>query len=271
MTATSPSGGHDDQNAILSSVTRCVVVALTACGLAASGLGAQTVRVAAWGEYDGVANSADWSTVGTQFTLTATRGHAAWVAAERVGRFSRTDATVRIGGVLRPGPRWWITVEAGTAARPAFLPRNTWEADIAALVTRRASLGLGYRRWNYTVGSVDFLTPHLTVQTGEVSWDVRVPVSRSPAERIDVAFSLRATSPLSSRAAAWVLGAAGRESYIVGIAPAAQVRSLETATGAAGLRYNVGSGITVKIEAHVVRSRPVLSRCGVGVAIEKQL
>jgi len=269
MTAISPSGGHDDSTGTLASVTR-VVVALVVGGLAVSGLGAQTLRVAAWGSYEGVTNSPDWSAAGAQLTVSAARGDAAWVAGERLGRFGETDVMGRLGTVLHPGPRWWITLEAGTAARPGFMPKNSWEADVTSLVTRRASLGIGYRRWNYPVGAVDIVTPHVTIQTAKISWDLRVPVSRNSSERIDAAFSLRATISQTSRASVWVLAAAGRESVVVGTAPAAQVRSLETITGAAGLRYDAGSGVTLKIDGTVVRSRPVLSRRGVAVAIEKR-
>src|SRR5207247_1006228 len=103
----------------------------------------------AWSSYEGVTNSEDWSTAGAQFTLAAARGSAGWVAGERVGRFGATDLTARVGGVLHPTERWWITAEAGTATDPEFMPKNSWEVDVAALVGRRASFGLGYRRRNY--------------------------------------------------------------------------------------------------------------------------
>jgi YaiO family outer membrane protein len=251
-------------------VTRRFLVALTAGWLAAAGLRAQTLRVAGWGSLQDVTASDAWSTAGAQVTLVSARGHTAWVAGEFLGRFGTTDATERLGGVFHPDPRWWITVEAGTAARPAFMPRNTWEADVTALVKPRASLGLGYRRWNYGVGPVDIVIPHITVPTRTVSWDLRAFVSRNPSRRTDAAFSLRATAPLARRAEVWALGAAGHESYLVGTAPAAQVRSLETLTGAAGLRYNAGSGFTVTIDAEVVRSRPVLSRRGARVGVYRQ-
>jgi len=251
-------------------VTHRIVAALTAGWLAAAGLPAQTLRIAGWGSYEGVTGSDDWSTTGAQLTFVSGRGHTAWVAGEFLGRFGATDATERLGGVLHPTPRWWITVEAGTAARPAFMPRNTWEVDVTALVKPRASLGLGYRRWNYGVGPVDIVIPHITVSTRAVSWDLRVFVSRNPSQRTDAAFSLRATAPLARRAEAWALGAAGRESYLVGTAPAAQARSLETLTGGAGLRYNAGGGFTLAIDAEVVRSRPVLSRRGARVGVYRQ-
>jgi YaiO family outer membrane protein len=251
-------------------VIRRIAAALTAGWLTAAALHAQALRVAAWSSYEGVTNSEDWSTAGAQLTLTAARGSAAWAAGERVGRFGATDLTARLGGVLHPTERWWITAEAGTATDPEFMPKNSWEVDVAALVGRRASLGLGYRRRNYVVGPVDFVLPHLTIDTRAVSWDLRGFISRNPSDRTDAAFSLRATRSLTPRAAAWVLGAAGRESFLVGTPPTAQVQSLETVTGAAGLRYNAGSGFTLRIEGDVVRSRPVLSRRGVGIGIERQ-
>jgi YaiO family outer membrane protein len=261
--------GRHDAKRILDSVTRRIAAALTAAWLAAAGLRAQTLRVAAWSSYEGVTNSEDWSTVGAQFTLAAARGNAAWAAAERVGRFGATDLTARLGGVLHPTERWWFTVEAGTAIGPEFMPKNSWEADVAALVMRGASLGLGYRRRNYVVGPVDFVMPHVTVETGTVSWDLRAFVSRNPSKRTDAAFSLRATTSLSRRATAWVLGGAGRESFLVGTPPTAQVRSLDTVTGATGLRCNAGSGFTLRIDASVTRSRPVLSRRGVAIGVER--
>jgi len=251
-------------------VTRRIAAALTAGCLIAAGLRAQTPRVAAWSSYEGVTNSEDWSTAGAQFTLAAARGSAGWVAGERVGRFGATDLTARVGGVLHPTERWWITAEAGTATDPEFMPKNSWEVDVAALVGRRASFGLGYRRRNYVVGPVDFLMPHLTVDLHAISWDLRAFISRNPSDRTDAAFSLRATTALTGRVTAWVLGAAGRESFLVGTPPTAQVRSLDTVTGAAGLRCNAGSGFTLRIEADVVRSRPVLSRRGGGIGIERQ-
>jgi YaiO family outer membrane protein len=261
-----------DRNPMVQAVSRCVAAALTAACLGSPppSLSAQGLSIAAWGSYDGVTSSEDWSTAGAQLRLSTAAGNAAWVAGERLGRFDQTDATQRLGVTLHPGPRWWIAVEAGTARRPAFMPKNSWEADLAALLARQISLGLTYRRWNYVVGPVDFLVPHLTLDVRPVAWDLRVSLSRNPSQRTDAAFIIRATAPLAPRATLWMLGAAGRESFLVGTAPAAQVRSLETVTGAAGLRYDAGSGFRLSIDATVVRSRPVLSRRGVRIEIERR-
>ena len=236
----------------------------------AAGLQAQTVHVAGWGSYEGVTGSADWSTAGAQLTLATTPGHRMWAAAERSSRFGANDITERIGGVLHPAPRWWITLETGTALQPAFMPKNTWEADVTALATRRGSVGLAYRRWNYVVGPVNVVMPHFSVQIRAVTWDVRVSLSRNPSQRTDAAFYVRATTPLSPRVAAWLLGGAGRESYLVGTAPASQVRSLDTVTGAAGLRCSMGNGFTLRLDVSVINSRPVLSRRGAGLGLERQ-
>jgi len=251
-------------------VTRRIAAALTAGCLAAMGLRAQTLRVAGWSSFESVTGSDDWSTVGAQFTVETGHGNAVWVAGERVRRFGARDLTTRVGSVVHPGERWWITVEAGTTTEPEFMPKNLWEVDVAALVAQRASLGLGYRRRNYVVGPVDFVMPHLTIDVRAVSWDLRAFISRNPSDRTDAAFFLRATTSLSPRTAAWVLGGAGRESYLVGAAPGSPVQSLKTVTGAAGLRYNAGSGLTLRMEVDVVRSRPVLSRRGGGIGIERQ-
>jgi YaiO family outer membrane protein len=244
-------------------------VATVALALGTAGASAQTLRVAGWGTYEGVTASADWSTAGAQFTFATGRGDAAWAAAEHVARFGETDAVARIGGVLHPTARWWITGEVAIAARPQFMPRNSWDVDVTARVARGASLGLGYGRRNYVVGPVDLFVPHVGVETRRVAWDLRVFLSRNPSHRVDAAFYLRATATLSRRAFWWVLGGAGRESYLVGTAPA-QVRSLETVTGATGVRYHAGHGFTVRIDASVVGSRPVLSRRAMGVGVEKQ-
>jgi YaiO family outer membrane protein len=225
----------------------------------------QTLRLAAWGAYEDVSNSEDWSTLGAQVTAATARGHSAWLAAELLGRFGETDVVERLGGTLHPSARWWVSVEAGTAAQPIFMPKNTWEADVTALVTPRASAGVGYRRWNYAVGPVDIVMPHVSVQTRTIAWDARVYLSRNPSDRTDAAFTLRATTPLTRRTALWVLGGGGRESYLVG----STVRSLETVTGAAGIRYNAASGVTLRVGATVIGSTPVLARRGLSVGIEK--
>lgn len=232
-------------------------------------LPAQAWRVAAWGTYEGVTDADDWSVLGGQLSLVSLRGDGAWIAAERLGRFGAQDVAVRIGGVLHPAPRWWVTAEAASAVDPDFAPKNAWEADVAALVAPRVSVGLGYRRQNYVVGAVDVVMPHLSVEVSRVSWDTRVFISRNPSDRTDVAFFGRATIPLGRRGAAWLGGGAGRESYLVGTAPTQSVRSLETMTAVVGVRYNAGGGTTVRLEASVVRSEPVLSRRGVGLAIER--
>jgi len=237
--------------------------------LTASRLSAQTVRVATWGSYEGVTGSQNWTTAGAQVTLASPRGHAAWVAGELMGRFGETDGTERIGGVLHPIPRWWVSVEAGTAVRPQFMPKNSWEADATALVARRASLGLGYRRWNYVVGAVDIVIPHLALETRSMALDLRVFVSRNPAQRTDAAFYGRAATSLARGAAWWISAGAGRESYLVGAAPSQQVRSLQTLTGAAGVRLNAGKGVTIRMDVSVVRSRPVLSRRGLALGVER--
>lgn len=247
-------------------MTRTIATVVVFLSGGAAAARAQMVRVAGWGSYESVTASPDWSVAGAQVTAATTGGHSVWVAAERFGRFGTSDATERLGGVLHPAPRWWITLEAGTALRPAFMPKNTWEADVTALVTRRGSLGIAYRRWNYGVGPVDIVIPHFSLQTRTVSWDIRLSLSRNPSQRTDAAFYLRATKPLTPRVVGWVLGGAGRESYLVG----SQVRSLDTVTGAAGLRCSVGSGFTLRLDASVISSRPVLSRRGAGIGLERQ-
>lgn len=242
------------------------VAALLALCLATPCLG-QSLRLSAWSSYESVTASADWSTVGAQLTLRSARGHAGWVAAEVLGRFGETDVTERIGGVLHPTQRLWFTAEAGTAVQPAFSPKNTWEADATALVARRASLGVGYRRLNYAAGPVDVVIPHVTTETNRMSWSLRAYLSRNPSKRTDTAVSLRVSRALSRRTTGSLLGAAGRESYLVGGA----IRSLETATVGAGLRYNAGSGMTLRFDATVINSQPVLSRRGVAIGVERGL
>jgi len=109
--------------------------------------------------------------------------------------------------------------------------------------------------------------PHITTETSRMSWSMRVFVSRNPSRRTDTAVSLRVARALTRRTTASLLGAAGRESYLV----AGAVRSLETVTGAAGIRYNAGSGTTLRFDVSVIRSRPVLSRRGVSLGVERGL
>jgi len=242
------------------------VAALLALCLATPCLG-QSLRLSAWSSYESVTASEDWSTAGAQLTLRSTRGHAGWVAAEVLGRFGKTDVTERIGGVLHPTQRLWFTAEAGTAREPVFIPKNTWEADATALVAQRSSVGLGYRRWNYSVGPVDILMPHLTTETSKTAWSLRVFLSRNPSKRTDTAVSLRMSHALSRRTTGSLLGAAGRESYLVG----GTIRSLKTTTVGAGMRYNAGSGMTLRFDATVINSQPVLSRRGVAIGVERGL
>jgi YaiO family outer membrane protein len=242
------------------------VAALFALCLATPCL-SQNLRISAWSSYEAVTASQDWSTLGAQLTLSGARGHSGWVAAEVLGRFGATDVTERIGAVVHPTPRLWLTAEAGTARQPVFMPKNTWEVDASALVSRRSSIGLGYRRWNYGVGPVDVLMPHVTMETSRMSWSLRGSVSRNPSRRTDTAVYLRVTRALTRRTTASLLGGAGRESYLVGNA----VRSLETVTGVAGIRYNAGTGTTLRLDVSVIRSRPVLSRSGIALGVEKGL
>ena len=242
------------------------VAALLALCLATPCL-SQNLRISAWSSYEAVTASQDWTTLGAQLTATSARGHGGWIAAEVLGRFGETDVTERVGAVVHPTPRLWLTAEAGTARQPVFMPKNTWEADASALVARRSSIGLGYRRLNYGVGPVDVVTPHVTLETSRMSWTMRVFVSRNPSRRTDVAVSLRATRALTRRTTASLLGAAGRESYLV----TGAVRSLKTVTGVAGIRYNAGSGTTLRFDVSVISSRPVLSRSGVSLGVERGL
>jgi YaiO family outer membrane protein len=242
------------------------VAALLALCLATPCLG-QSVRVTAWSSYESVTASEDWSTLGAQLAVRSARGHAGWAAAEVLGRFGETDVTERVGGVVHPSQRLWLTAEAGTSLEPVFSPKNTWEADATALVAPRASLGIGYRRLNYAAGPVDVVIPHLTTETSRVSWSLRVYLSRNPSKRTDVAGGLRVSRALSRRATGSLLGAAGRESYLVG----STIRSLETTTIGAGIRYNAGSGTTLRFDATVINSQPVLSRRGVAIGLERGL
>ena len=242
------------------------VAALIALCCATPCLG-QRVRVNAWSSYEAVENSQDWSTLGAQLTLASARGHAGWVAAEVLGRFGATDVTERIGAVVHPTQRLWLTAEAGTSQRPVFSPENRWETDVTGLVAARTSIGLGVRRWNYAVGPVDVLMPHFTAETRRMSWSVRVFISRNPSKRTDTAASLRATRAVSRRTTISLLGAGGRESYLV----AGVVQSLKTLSGVAGIRYNAAGGTTLRLDVSVIRSRPILSRSGLSIGVERVL
>jgi YaiO family outer membrane protein len=242
------------------------VAALLALCVATPCLG-QSIRLSAWSSYETVDASPDWTTLGAQLTVRSSRGNGGWLAAEALGRYGENDITERIGGVLHPTERLWLTVEAGTAKEPVFAPRNTWETDASVLVARRSSVGLGYRRWNYDVGHVDVLITHLTTETNRMSWTMRVFVSRNPSGRTDTSGLLRVARAFTRRTTGALLGAAGRESYLVG----GTLRSLETVTVGAGLRYNAGSGNTLRFDVTVINSQPVLSRRGVAIGLERGL
>jgi len=259
-------GGHVWGDMARKGFGKASVAALLALWLARPCLG-QSLRVSAWSSYEAVDNSQDWSTLGAQLTLTTARGHGGWLAAEMLGRFGETDVTERVGGVVHPTQRLWLTAEAGTSRQPTFSPKNTWETDASALIAPRVSTGVGYRRWNYAVGPVDIWMPHITTETSKMSWTMRVFVSRNPSHRTDGAVSLRVTRALSRRTTVSLLGAGGRESYLVG----AVVRSLRTATGAAGIRYNAARGMTLRLDATVIHSSPILSRTGVAIGVERGL
>ena len=242
------------------------VAALLALCLATPCL-SQTVRLSAWSSYEVVTGSQDWTTLGAQLTATGARGHGGWVSAEVLGRFGETDVTERVGAVVHPTARLWLTAEAGTARQPVFMPKNTWEADASALVARRASLGLAFRRWNYDVGAVDVVMPHITIETPRTSWTMRGFVSRNPSKRTDAAAYLRMTRALTRRTTVSLLGGAGRESYLVGGA----IQSLKTLSGIAGIRYNASSRTTIRFDVSGVRSRPILTRNGLSLGVERGL
>jgi len=225
----------------------------------------QNLRLGGWGSYERVTDSDDWSTIGAQLTWKTTRGHGVWGAVEIVGRFGETDVTERLGAVLHPTQRLWITAEAGTAQQPVFLPSNTWEADVAGLIAPHASLGLGYRHWNYPVGPVDMLMPHGTIESGRMSWNARVFISRNPTERTDFAVSLQAARAVSRRTTFAVLGSGGHESFFNG----STIQSLEVLSAGVGVRYNAPSGISLRIDATYTRSQPILSRGGIALGVER--
>jgi len=227
----------------------------------------QTARVAAWSSFESVSGSQDWTTLGAQLTLTTPRGHAGWVAAEFFGRYGDHDVAERIGAVYHPSARVWLTAEAGTSRRPAFTPHNTWEVDAAALVAPRVSAGVGYRRWNYDVGAVDVVMPHITIETPRTSWTIRGFVSRNPSKRTDAAAYVRMTQALTRRTTVSLLGGAGRESYLVG----GTIQSLKTLSGVAGIRYNASTRTTIRFDVSGVRSRPILTRNGVSLGVERGL
>jgi YaiO family outer membrane protein len=233
----------------------------------ASPSAAQTIRLAGWGSYESVTASQDWSSVGGQLSIATSAGHGGWLRVEGVSRFGESDVTERIGVVFHARPRLWLTAEASTAAKPLFMPKNQWDVGLAALLAPRVSAGVSYRRSNYSAGAVDIVIPNFSVQSGGIGWDVHAYISRNPTDRTDAAAMVRATRPVSRRAAIWALGGAGRESYSIGT----MIASLKTVTGAAGLRYNAASGWTVRLDATVIRSRPVLSRRGISIGLESVL
>ena len=225
----------------------------------------QHVRLGGWSSYEKVRDSQDWSTVGAQLTLMTTQGHGGWGAVEVVGRFGQTDVTERIGGVWHPTQKLWITGEAGTAQQPVFLPSNTWEADVAGLFARRASLGLGYRHWTYPLGPVSMLMPHTTIESSRTSWTARGFISRNPTNRTDLAISLQVLHAVGARTAFSLLGAGGRESFYDG----ATLQTLETLSAGLGFRYTVPSGINLRLDATYTRSQPILSRGGIALGLER--
>jgi cellulose synthase/poly-beta-1,6-N-acetylglucosamine synthase-like glycosyltransferase len=226
---------------------------------------AQHVRMGAWSSYERVKDSQDWSTIGAQLTVTTPKGHGFWGAVEVVGRFGETDVTERIGGVLHPTQKLWITGEAGTAQKPVFLPTNTWEADVAGLVARRASVGLGYRHWNYPVGSVDMLMPHTTIESSRMSWTLRGFVSRNPTKQTDLAISFQVVRALGARTAVSGQASGGRESFYNG----ATLQTLETLGGGIGFRYTVPNGIKLRLDASYLHSQPILTRGGLALGLER--
>ncbi len=252
-------------------MNRSVVWVLVALALRGPPPGAaQGWRLAAWGGYDGVTGSPDWRSFGGQLTWSAAAGHAVWAAVEALDRFGERDASEKLGVVVHPSARWWASLEAGTAIGPELVPKNSWELDVTARATTRLAAGVGYRRQNYVVGAVDLVMPHASLAAGGLTWDARMFVTRNPSRRTDAAGFVRATRPLSGRVEAWVGGGGGRESYLVGAPPVQEVRSLETLTGTAGVRVQVRAGFSVRVDGTVVRSRPVLSRRGFAIAIERR-
>jgi YaiO family outer membrane protein len=252
-------------------MTRTVPVVLL--GLALVGRGAtaaQQWRVAAWGSYDGVTAAPDWRGYGGQLTWTARGGHAMWGAAEIVERFGLRDVAERLGVALHPHPRWWLSLEAGTASRPEVVPKNSWEVDVTTRVGAAASAGAAYRRQNYVAGAVDVVMPHGTVMAGGVTWEGRLYLSRNPSGRNDLAGFLRATRRLSPRVECWAGGGAGRESYLVGAPPQQTVEALRTATATLGGRAELGGRAALRVDLTVVKSEPVLSRRGVAAALERR-
>lgn len=232
-------------------------------------LATQEIRVAAWAGYENVTDRDDWSVVGGQVTLGTARGNRGWIAAERHDRFGAQDATVRLGSLFRPGERWWLSAEWARGLGPEFVPEDAWELDVSTLVAPRLGAGLAYRRQNYAAGAVDAVIPHLHLDAGRTSGELRVFVARNPADRTDVAVFGRLTVPIGRRGLGWLGAGAGRESYLVGTGPAQAVQSLETVTVLAGGRYEAGGRTAVRAEVVVVKSEPVLSRRGVSLGIER--
>jgi hypothetical protein len=230
---------------------------------------AQGLRGTAWGSYEKVQDSQDWSTIGTQLTYTSAQGHGGWGAVEVVGRFGETDVTERIGGVVHPTQKLWVTGELGTAQEPVFLPSNTWEGDVAGLIAPRASLGLGVRHWNYPVGPVDMLMPHATIESSRMSWNVRGFVARNPTKHTDLAISLQALRALGAggRSVLAVLASGGRENFYDG----ATLQVLDTFTAGLGFRYNMPEGTKFRIDATYTHSDPILTRGGVSIGVERRL
>lgn len=232
--------------------------------------GAQQWRLDGWGGYDGVTNSPDWRSYGGQVTWTAPSGYAVWAVVDGVERFGERDAAEKLGLLVHPSRRWWASLEAGTAIGPELVPKNSWELDVTTSASARLGVGAGYRRQNFVVGAVDLVMPHATLAAGGLTWEARVFIARNPSRRTDVAGFVRATRALSTRVDGWVGAGAGEESYLVGAPPAQQVRTLNTLTATAGGRCRASERFTIRVDATVVRSRPVLSRRGIAVALERR-
>jgi len=98
-----------------------------------------------------------------------------------------------------------------------------------------------------------------------MSWTMRLFISRNPSDRTDWAGQVQVARAFSRRVTGSLLGAGGRETYSV----AGSLQSLATTTIGLGARYNVGSNMTLRLDASFINSQPTLSRRGIALGLER--
>lgn len=207
-----------------------------------------------------VEDADDWLALRQQVDGRFSDGRRLELGVVQTRRFGTWDASLEAGTTLRPGD---LNLSLDTRLTPAAEILEDLRLGVrAALPMGELVPSVGYRLQLFPEGAVHTASPRLEWYRGRWLLSGELRVIRSAVETVNVAGIARVTRRLGASWRAWVGLAAGEEDFLVGRAPARQLRTLTTRSLSGGAAYGFAPAWTLRVDLTGVDSDPRLDRIG---------